>query len=266
MKSICKTILFLVFAGLYSCEIEKSPLLLHPAEPVCHISFYDHKTGEKITGLEATLITYDWGNNYRRPGIALKSDINGVFSFDLARGSSFNQYVKILDSSYVDAIYRVDDFSFASGFPTHTKEGSNGPNVVVAEFQGKKDNDFYFKADLYRKVEVELHIIQITDFSDSLELNFNTSIYGSDPSNPENYFETNDFFGDGLRLKPGKKIDTTVRVFGFGDYSNKISWSIYNYELMRNSIDERGRKMILIGDLEEKIFPSDAPAKITITF
>jgi len=270
MKSIIGNIsLFILFAGLSSCEKDKISIVdqTSGSQPEYHISFYDHKSGKKITSLEGTLMTIanDWFNDFKFPDIELRSDADGDLSFSHPNQSSFNQYIQITNQTYVKALYGFSDTANVNNKNVHSQEGSNGPNVVYAKFVKQINNDFYFRADLYLKVIVDIQFIQVTDYSDSLMLNFNAAVTGTDPLNTGNYFGTSDIFTEGIKLTPGKKIDTTIRVYCFGDYLNKISWNVYENAIV-NGFDDWSKRIISIGASDEKFFPSDVPAKITITF
>jgi hypothetical protein len=135
---------------------------------------------------------------------------------------------------------------------------------VYAKLLRKVGNDNYFRANLYRKASVDIHIRQVLDYSDTLKSIFNASIIGSDPSNTVNNFGINEPLGDGIRLDSNKNIDTMIWVYGFGDYLNKVSWGVFR--IVGNGFLFIGQKFISNGDLEEKLFPSDTPTSITITF
>ena len=270
MKNIFNhSILILFVAGLFSCKKDSTNYLdgAQVLTPVYHVSFYDHKTGEKITGLEASLKDYNpanpwayYDNRYYSTGsVTIKSDANGAISF-----SPNTQYLTLNTPSYVEALYYVNDKTDPIIHPVHTQEGSGGPNVVYCKLLRKEGNDFYFKADLYRKTPINIHIRQVSDYSDTLNAFFNAGIIGSDPSNTANNFGINDLWGAGIRLSPDKKIDTTISIYGFGDYLNKVSWSVYR--IVDNGFVVIGKKFISTGDLPEKILPSDTPTSITITF
>ena len=270
MKQIISySLMILFFAGIFSCKKDSTDYLdgNQVLTPVYHVSFYDHKTGEKITGLEAALKNYNpanpwayYDNRYYTTGsVPIKSDANGEISF-----SPNTQPLTVNSPSYVEALYYVNDKTDPITHSVHTQEGSGGPNVVYSKLLRKEGNDFYFRADLYRKAPVDIHIRQVSDYSDTLKAIFNASIAGSDPSNTANNFGINDLLGEGIKLNPDKKIDTTIRVYGFGDYLNKVSWSVYG--IVYDGWLDLSRKFISTGDLEEKIFPSDTPTSITITF
>jgi hypothetical protein len=263
------SLLLLFFAGIFSCKKDSTDYLdgTQVLKPVYHVSFYDHKTGEKITGLEAALKDYNpanpwayYDNRYYSTGsVPIKSDANGEISF-----SPNTQPLTVNSLSYVEALYYVNDQTDPITHPVHTQEGSGGPNVVYAKLLRKVGNDFYFRAELYRKAPVDIHIRQVSDYSDTLNAFFNANIAGSDPSNIANNFGINDLWRAGIQLSPDKKIDTTISIYGFGDYLNKVSWSVYR--IVDNGFDVIGKKFISTGDLTEKIFPSDTPTSITITF
>lgn len=64
-----------------------------------------------------------------------------------------------------------------------------------------------------------------------------------------------------------KKIDTTIRVYGFWDYLNKVSWSFYGNVVQQNGrIDILVRKCIPTGNLQENILPSDTPPVSRLLF
>jgi hypothetical protein len=270
MKQIISySMLLLFFTGIFSCKKDSTDYLdgTRVLKPVYHVSFYDHKTGEKITGLEAALKDYNptnwwayYDNRYYTTGsVTIKSDANGAISF-----SPNTQYLTVNSLSYVEALYYVDDKTDPITHPVHTQEGSGGPNVVYAKLLRKEGNDFFFRADLYRKAPVDIHIRQVSDYSDTLKAIFNASIIGSDPSNTANNFGINDLLREGIKLSTDKKIDTTIRVYGFGDYLNKVSWSVYR--IVDDGYEIIGTKFISTGDLPEKILPSDTLTSITITF
>jgi len=258
--------LFFFLAALFSCKkvdvptIETQPTPMH----VYHVAYYDHKSGEKITGLEAELLSIHNFEGYSIGGSNVKTDGNGFLSFIPYWNYNYYSYLKLSTQTYVEALYEVSELLDTTSLPIHTKEGSIGSNVVFTRLLRKEGRDFYFVADLYHKAPVDIHIRQVSDYSDTLVLNFNAAVTGKDPSNPVNNFGINDLFGNGLQLSPGKKIDTTIRVYAFGDYLNEVSWSVY--ENVFFGFDEQGRKFFSEGKLEEKIFPSDIPIAITITF
>jgi hypothetical protein len=253
--------LFVFLAAMISCKKSGVPTLQSPvAQPhIYHIRFYDHKTGENITGLEAELlyIRNDLWGEYFESLENIRSDAEGAFSFDY--GKSPANYLKISTQSYVDVLYNISESNDPNAQSVHSKEGSAGPNVVKAKLTGRSGNDFYFRADLYRKATLEIHFRQVNDYSNSNALVFNATINGKDPSNFANTFGTNDLVENGLSIIPFKKIDTIISVNGFGDYLNNINWNVY-------AIDNNQLKIIATGDSGEKIFPSDSPSKITITF
>jgi hypothetical protein len=271
MKNIFNnSLLILLFAGIFSCKKDSTDYLdgTQALSPVYHVSFYDHKTGEQITGLEVALKDYNpvnpWADYYNRSyystgSVALKNDANGSIIF-----SPGTRYLTFNSQHYVDALYYVNDQTDPITHPVHTQEGSGGPNVVYAKLLRNEGNHFYFRADLYRKAPVDIHIRQVSDYSDTLNAFFNASIIGSDPSNTANNFGINDLWGSGLQLRPDKKIDTTISIYGFGDYLNKVSWSAYR--IVDNGFVVIGKKFISTGDMPEKILPSDTPTSITITF
>ena len=207
------------------------------------------------------------GNYYTTNGLTILSDANGAFNFNPYSRCRCNQYLKLSTQAYIGALYSVNQYTETTGRPIHSKEGSGGPNVVYAKFLRKDGNDLYFSADLYRKAPVDIHIRQVSEYSDSLKAIFNASLSGSDPLNIANNFGINDLLGNGIELNPDKKIDTTIRVYAFGDYLNKVSWSVYGIVVQQYGLgDIIGRKNISTGNLEEKIFPSDIPTSITIIF
>lgn len=271
---ISQSIFILFFAGIFSCKKDSTEYLngAQVATPLYHVSFYDHKTGEKITGLEVALKEFypastwpeDWDKSYYSTGsVALKTDATGSTIF--SRPNS--RYLTVNSQVYVGALYNLYPADNVTTQPAHAQEGSGGPNVVYTKLLRKEDNDLYFRAELYRKSPIDIHIIQLTDYADTLNAFFNASIKGTDPSNSTNTFGTNDLLRNGIPLNANKKIDTTITVYGFGDYLNKVNWSVYtNVNQQNGLIDIQGRKFISAGDLPEKIFPSDTPSSITITF
>jgi len=260
-------VLFLSLATLFSCKKDKVPTIQSPLPQahIYHISFYDHKSGEKITGLDAELL-YDNSEfrDYNKYNKTFKSDESGVISFDASRNTYIRHYIKISNQSYLDVFYNISEFIDPNAEPVHTMEGLGGPNVVNAKLLRREGNDFFFRADLYRKVPLDIHIVQVNNYPDTITLRFNAVINGKDPLNTYNIFGTKDLLGNGLVLSPGKKIDTTISVFAFGDYLNKISWTVY--ENVFTSFDDVGRRLFSEGYLDEKIFPSDIPSAITLTF
>jgi len=267
MKSFSNaTVLLLILSTLFSCNKDKIPSLSTKKSPehVYYVSFYDHKTGEKVTGLEAELISIHNFEGFIIGSGTIKTDVNGNFSFSPYKDFDFINYLKISNQSYVEASYEINEYPDITRVPIHTREGSNGPNVVYAKLLRKDGNNFFFAADLYRKAAVDVHIRQVSNFSDTVNLNFNASVIGTDLSNPANNFGINELFGNGLQLSPGKKIDTTVRVYAFGDYLNSVSWMVYENVFI--SLDQQSRRPISEGKLEEKIFSSDTLSDITITF
>jgi hypothetical protein len=258
--------LFFFFATLYSCKKDNVPTIATQPTPVhiYHVSYFDHKSGEKITGLEAELLSIHNFEGFIVGGGTIKTDANGVFNFNAYWDYNFYSYLKLSTQTYVEALYELNEFLDTTRQYTHTKEGSNGPNVVYARLLRKDGRDFYFTADLYRKAPVDIHIVQVSDYSDTLNAIFNASITGSDPSNVANIFGVNDLLGEGIKLHPDKKIDTTIRVYGFGDYLNKVSWSVYG--IVEYGLDDFSRKNFSEGYLDDKKYPSDIPSNITITF
>jgi len=256
-----KLALFFIFIAFFSCKKSEVPTVQSPiAQPhKYHIGFYDHKTGEKITGLEAELlfIRNDIWGEYFEALENISTDAEGVFSFDYDK--SHPNYLQILRQSYVDALYNISELNDPNSQSVHSKEGSAGPNVVKAKLTGRSGNDFYFRADLYRKAPLEIHFQQVNNYSNPNALIFNATIAGKDPSNFANTFGTNELLENGLDIIPFKKIDTTISVFGFGDYLNNINWNVY-------AIDNNQLKIFTSGNSGDKIFASDTPNHITIIF
>jgi hypothetical protein len=268
---ISHSLLLMIFTGIFSCK--KDPINYldggHALTPEYHVSFYDHKTGENIPGLEADLIginTYPIFGGFTIVGPTIQSDAKGAFSFKPISGCKCNQYLKISNPYYVEALYSLNEKTDPTSLPNHTQEGSGGPNVVYVKLLRKEGNNLYLRAELYRKVLIDIRIRQVSVYSDTLQAIFNAAINGTDPSNSANYFGMNDLLGEGIKLYPNKKIDTTIKVYAFGDYLNKIRWSVYANVFIDPVMGGISKKFINTGDLEEKIFPSDIPNSITITF
>ena len=182
--------LFFFLITVFACKKQEIPTKEHQPAPehVYHVSFYDHKTGEKIAGVEAELlyIRNDIWGEYFEAIENLRSDAEGVLSFDHSKSPA--SYLKISGQSYVDVLYNISESNDSNAQSVHSKESSAGPNVVMAKLISRSGNDFYFRADLYRKAPLELHFLQMNEYSNSNALVFNATITGKDPSNSANTF------------------------------------------------------------------------------
>ena len=85
--------------------------------------------------------------------------------------------------------------------------------------------------------------------------------------NAANTFGSFDLFGEGIKLSGTRKLDTVVRVSGYGNYLNRLQWEVYGVELIPSGLEDRiGRVPLTNGESPQVKYPADALTKISITF
>jgi hypothetical protein len=265
MKNIFKLQLWAVLiAGIFSCN--KAPLTTNnTSQSLYHFSFFDHSNGKKLPGMKV-----DVGNCFTdqyifKSAMTFLTDSNGQINYIPSAGTGF---MKIYNPDFVNAIYNATNL-FDPSKPDHYTLMPVGPNMVNVKLLRNENESFYFTADLYRKAAIDLHIVQVSDFSNTntADLKFNVTVEGLDPVDIRNNFLESTPSLEDLNVFSDSKIDTTIRIYGFGDYLNKIRWSVYGYiEADLQFEIYPTLNIVSYGELPEKLFPSDTPTKITITF
>ena len=237
-------------ACLVSCEKEKLPA---PKENtyLSNLVFYDHYNGEKLTNLEVYFVAAPTSlDYYQMDRLILQNqaltDNNGTLQFEQFRKPS---YLQINDPQYARVLYTVQGY----------KENNAYPYASVAEFIKTENNTSYYRAEAYRMAAVDIHFKQVSNPTDLQHHEFGISINGSPrPDATGNLFtgEKRFFFSN---PSPTSFLDTTIRVYAYGDTKNIIRWSRLSYNDFENDDSEDG-------EFPEKIYPSDSVSKVTITF
>jgi hypothetical protein len=252
--------LWLAFiAGIISCNKpnleEKGPI-----PPIYHIQFVDYNSGKSIAGLRLDAGYFYEFNSEFRSDTSLYTDVNG--STHIQPNGSYS-FQKVISNKYIDAIYTTSIYNDSSN-PRFIY-----PNTINTRLSNVFGQQYYFKAELYRKAAVELHFIQTSDFSsDSIrQLTLQTKINATLPTAPHNFFESSSF--SDIKLDRNRKLDTTILLHGIGETTNWLSWEVFYIDYVgRDAWGPDNYIPIRIAGavLPKKIYASDSTTKITITF
>jgi hypothetical protein len=236
-------------ACLVSCEKEKPPV---PKENTyrSNLVFYDHYNGEKLTNLEVFFVAAPTSlDSYQLYRLILQNqaltDNSGALQFEQLRKPS---YLQINDPQYARVLYTVQGY----------KENNAYPYASVVEFIKTENNTSFYRAEAYRMAAVDIHFKQVSPPIPGITVHFNVLINGIPESFQAGYLFTGElmyFLGNGSGQGP---IDTTIRVYAFGDTKNIIRWN-YSYFDIDSGLGSEG-------EFPEKIYPSDSISQVTITF
>jgi hypothetical protein len=250
-KIICIGLPVAIFSlGLGSCEKEKLPV---PKENhyQSKLVFYDHYNGEELPNLEVFFVAAPTSLDYYQLDRLIvqkhdRTDINGQLQFEQFRKPT---YLQINAPNYLKILYAVNGYKYNNAYPYASD----------AEFIKTENNTSYYRAEIYRMAAVDIHIKQVTNLKGVQYHIFGISIYGSQrPDAAGNLFMGEKRFSLSNPSSP-LLLDTTIRVYAYGDTKNIIRWTRASFDDFENGDSEEGEFL-------EKIYSSDSVSQVTITF